>query len=124
MRRRQRNGAGRCGDRHADRRRPRRCCVGDRVGEAAGSAEARGGGVGDRVVAVDGRAPPTTLDTAVTVRGSLSGSLSLPSTAMLTAVPAAVVAGIGNRDRSAISGRLAFEGGGDVDVANAMGVGQ
>ena len=36
--------------------------------------------------------PFTMFDTAVMVRGSLSGSLSLASTAMLTAVPAAVVA--------------------------------
>ena len=36
--------------------------------------------------------PFTMFDTAVMVRGLLSGSLSLASTAMLTAVPAAVVA--------------------------------
>ena len=36
--------------------------------------------------------PSTTFDTAVMVRGLLSGSLSLASTTMLTAVPAAVVA--------------------------------
>ena len=31
---------------------------------------------------------------------------------------------IGNRDGGAIAGRLAFEGGGDVDVANALRVAQ
>ena len=36
--------------------------------------------------------PPTTFDTVLMVRGLLSGSLSLASTAMVTAVPAAVVA--------------------------------
>ena len=53
--RRQRNGAGRLRrrDRHADWRGTLRRSVGDRVGKAARTAEARGGGVSDRVVGVD-----------------------------------------------------------------------
>ena len=51
--RRQRHGAGRRGDRHADLRGSRRRAVGDRVGKAARTAEARGGGIRDRVVALD-----------------------------------------------------------------------
>ena len=40
-------------DRHGDWRGSRRRSVGDRIGKAARTAEARGGGIRDRVVAVD-----------------------------------------------------------------------
>ena len=45
--RRQRNGAGRWGDRHVDRRGSGRRSVGDRVGKAVRTAEARVGGIND-----------------------------------------------------------------------------
>ena len=102
----------------------RRRSVGDRVGKAASTAEARGGGIRDRVVAVD------RCGAAHEVRHTGNGERIV--------LGIAVISEHGNGDRSArrrrrrivnrdggvIARRLAFEGGGDVDVAHALGVAQ
>ena len=124
--RRQRNGAGRRRDRHADWRGSRRRSVGDRIGKAVRTAEARGGGISDRVVrrALIVAVPSTAFDTAVMVRGLLFGIAVISEHGNVDRSACRRRRRIGNRDGGVIAGRLAFEGGGDADVANALRVAQ
>ena len=112
------------GDGHADRCRSLGGSVGDGVGEAAGTVEAWGGGVGDCVVGVD--------------RCGAVGDVGHGGDGEGVVVGVAVVGehgdddrgacrggrGVGDRDGGAIGGCLAFEGAGDGDVADALGVAQ
>ena len=111
-------------DRHGDSRGSGRRSVGDRVGKAVSTAEARGGGISDRVVAVDRCGAVHEVRHGGNGEGIVVGIAVIGQHGNVDRSARRRRRRIVNRDGGAIAGRLAFEGGGDADVAHALRVAQ